>query len=216
MKTTFFPEITIRRIQNSSALFLLAFFLVAPLSAAPILSATQASYSNLNPGDSFVLTLSVVNPDLSPSQTPIIYGYDYALQANADGIFSVTGQTLFSPVNSSQNLAGFPFAVTMTSTNDFGATAGSNFTSGFGAGTSLAQTLTVQIAPTVVAGNYTLSLGFLGAGPDLVDTDGNEYQAASPILISVAVIPEPGTAFLTGFASIALLQGSRKRRSSET
>jgi hypothetical protein len=183
---------------------------VAIARAAPSFHLEQAFYAGLNPGGTFAVNLVLDNPD------PItLVAYDFFMHTGSVGIFFLDAQSPASPVSNPSFAGVFPFSVAGTD-DDFGAF-NSTFTQGFAQGQSVVQTLTFRIAPLAQAGTYTLMFGWnqpsLVGGPSLLDGNATEYQMASPLVLTVNVVPEPrAAALLVAALGVAGCIGRRRRR----
>lgn len=182
---------------------LAALLLPAAAFAALDMQVSPGSYENLNPGDSFAVTLRVSN-----TGTEEVISYDFFLRASTDHVFFLTSQTLHAPLDEALYSPIFPYAVGTGNADDLGAW---TFGEGFGTGIFDAQTLTFSIAPDASPGAYTLS--FLwpfpnpAGGPNLVYGDFIEYQMASPLHVNISVVPEPSTwLLLTAFLMLFALR----------
>lgn len=157
-------------------------------------------------GGSITLSIYLVNTSPSLDAT----GYSYALKASSDGVFTLTSRELFVLDDFTSGNAATDYPVSMTGTVDLGATW--NLVDSVPVGTTLVQTVILQVGSGVTDGAYTFSL-FLGpGGPGVDDSDFNTYLMSSLLTVSVNVVPEPSSGLLLSLSGgILLLCGSRNR-----
>lgn len=185
-------------------------FLPGCAAAIPWMSADRSSYSEL-PGSQFIVSLVINNPDSAP-----VVAYDFQIHASALSVFRIESQILHSALNESNFTGLFPQEVITSAEDtdnfDFGVFAAAG---GAGTGSLLAQELTFAISPDAPIGDYSLTLGWNQPAPggiSLVDDNLVDYQMAEPVSLSISVVPEPASLFLTGAGLLVLPWFQRRRR----
>jgi hypothetical protein len=167
--------------------------LVTSSFAAPSLLLTPSTTS-ISPGDSFVLTVSLIDADN-------MNGITYWLKTDAEaGMFAITSRTMGSFTTYQSAGMAFPVGLSQDS-SVFGTDLGSiNFTTGF-SGTVDLGTLTITSSASVAAGWYTFTPF------DVIGTDMsyNEYDSMV-ITPAMVYVPEPVSVSLLAMGGLALLR----------
>ncbi len=178
----------------------------------------------VTPASEFSVSLTLNVPqDSGPTN---VVGFDLFLVTAAinSGYFSITAVTPTGPFTDPAGPSTLPDSLTTAAASGF---VRNQYDQGF-TGTSQTvpvanlslEDLVVSVAANTPLGTYmfktsTISTAGAAAYSDVVDSNGNAYEATSPGTFSITVVPEPGAAALL-LAGAILVGGAGLRRRMRT